>query len=268
MVDILETTQSGLESVPTFMNVVKDIYLHAIIDYKILTPSSRFYIETRRWGSILSSYYFRASILSPYLIYSLNLSLLHGKRIFTPTLGWSSYLYGFACCPEVLEYVGTDVIPEVCDKTRALASTYFPKLKTTIFCKPSEDLYKTASFLKKYQQHFDTVFFSPPYYRLELYKGGDQSTDRYKTYEEWLHGYWEPTIQLCYHVLAPEGRMCYILSGYGSNNTEGKYNLIEDMNRISTQYFRLQSKQPMYNKNVNVTKHRETNEQIMVFTKG
>jgi hypothetical protein len=265
--DILQNTKSGIENIPTFIEMLKDLYLKNIIDYKILTPSSLFYIKNGRLGSVFSSYYFRASILNPYLIYSLNHSFLKGTKIFTPTLGWSSYCYGFLECPHVLEYVGTDVIPQVCKKTKILASIVAPEKTTTIYCKPSEDLFESSEFMNRYREHFDVVFFSPPYYKLEMYEGGEQSTQRYKTYEEWLAGYWEKTIQLCHHVLEKHGKICYILSGYGSENTKEQYDLLGDMNKITKKYFKFHSQQPMYNKNVNVTKHRETGEQIMVFVK-
>jgi len=265
--NILQNTKSGMENVPTFMDVISDLYCNNIIDYKILTPSSRFYIKNGRLGSVFSSYYFRASIMNPYLVYSLNKSLLHGTRIFTPTLGWTSYCYGFLECPEVLEYVGTDVIPDVCKKTKDFVLSKYPMKKTDIFCQPSEELGKSKAFLNKYREHFDLVFFSPPYYKLELYKGGEQSTEKYKTYEEWLAKYWEETIKLCYYVLQKGGKMCYILSGYGSENTKEQYDLLGDMNKITKKYFKLQSTQPMYNKNVHVTDHKEPSEKIMVFTK-
>jgi hypothetical protein len=68
---ILQDTKSGIEGVPTYIDVLKDLYLHSIIDYKLLTPSALHYIRQGRIGSVFSSYYFRASILNPYLIYSL-----------------------------------------------------------------------------------------------------------------------------------------------------------------------------------------------------
>ena len=266
--DILKNTKSGMENVPTYLDMLFDLYKNLIIDYKILTPSAIHYMNEGRIGSVFSSYYFRASIMNPYLVYSLNKSILHGTKIFTPTLGWSSYCYGFLECPEVLEYVGTDVIPSVCEKTKELAKSLSPKLDTTIYCKPSEDLFKSKAFMNKYKDHFDLVFFSPPYYRLEMYDGKDQSTVRYKTYEEWLEKYWDQTIQLCQHVLQPSGKMCYILSGYGSDNTKEKYDLLGDMNKITKKYFQLKSHQPMHNKDVYVrTKESETGEEIMIFIK-
>jgi len=263
---ILQKTKSGIENVPSYLDVLEDLYLNNIIDYKILTPSSLFYIKNGRMGSVFSSYYFRASIMNPYLVYSLNHSVLKGTRVFTPTLGWSSYCYGFLECPNVVEYVGTDVIPSVCKKTAEFAKMISPKKRVDIYCKPSEDLATSTTFLNKYREHFDLVFFSPPYYKLELYKGGKQSTEKYKTYEEWLEKYWEATIKLSHNVLEKGGKLCYILSGYGSQNTKEQYDLLTDMNNITKKYFHLKSVQPMYNKNVNVTSHKETNEKIMIFT--
>lgn len=265
--DILRNTKSGIENNPSFLEMLSDLYLRYIIDYKILTPSARFYIKEGRIGSVFSSYYFRASIMNPFLVYSLNESVLKGTKIFTPTLGWSSYCYGFLESLNVLEYVGTDVIPSVCQKTKAMAKMIAPNKKTDIYCKPSEELFSNKPFMNKYREHFDVVFFSPPYYELELYEGGKQSTEQYKTYEEWLDKYWDKTIQLCHHVLEKGGRLCYILSGYGSDNTKEKYDLLGDMNKITKKYFKVKSKQPMYNKDVHVTKHKEASEMIMIFVK-
>jgi hypothetical protein len=265
--DILKNTKSGIENIPTFIDVLQDLFLKDIIDYKILTPSSLFYLKNGRMGSVFSSYYFRASIMNPYLVYSLNESVLKGTRIFTPTLGWSSYCYGFLESKRVLEYVGTDVIPSVCEKTKQMAKIIAPQKTVDIYCKPSEDLYRSRHFLDLYREHFDVVFFSPPYYRLELYEGKQQSTEKYKSYEEWLEKYWENTIKLCYHVLENGGKLCYILSGYGSQSTKEQYDLITDMNNITKKYFKFKGQQPMYNKNVNVTAHKNTDEHIMIFIK-
>ena len=265
--DILKNTKAGIENIPTYMDVLEDLYLRDIIDYKIITPSSLHYMKEGRLGSVFSSYYFRASIMNPYLVYSLNHSVLKGTKIFTPTLGWTSYAYGFLECDNVLEYVGTDVIPSVCNKTKKFCDTYYKKKKVDIYCEPSEKLLLNEAFMRKYNNHFDTVFFSPPYYKLEKYPGKNQSIEQYKTYEEWLEKYWEATIRLCHQVLQKGGRMCYILSGYGSENTKEQYDLLTDMNKITRQHFELRSIQPMYNKDVHVTEHKETNEKIMVFIK-
>jgi len=265
--DILKNTKAGIENIPTYMDVLEDLYLNDIIDYKIITPSSLYYMEEGRLGSVFSSYYFRASIMNPYLVYSLNKSVLKGTKIFTPTLGWTSYMYGFLEDPQVLEYVGTDVIPSVCNKTLKFAKTYYKRKSVEIFCEPSENLAHDLRFIHKYQNHFDVVFFSPPYFKLEKYPGKNQSIIKYKTYELWLEKYWETTIRLCHQVLQKGGRLCYILSGYGSENTKEQYDLVSDMNKVTRKYFGRESMQPMYNKDVHVTQHKETDERIIIFVK-
>jgi hypothetical protein len=264
--DILQKTKSGWSGLPSFLDVLIDLYKKDILDYKIITPSALHYIKEGRIGSVFSSFYFRASIMNPYLVFSLNTNVLKGTRIFTPTLGWSSYAYGFAETPLLKEYVGCDVISDVCHKTAQLLANY-PQIQSEFYCQPSETLLSSRTFMTKYKNHFDIVFFSPPYYELELYPGENQSTNMYKSYEEWLQGYWSKTIQLCYHVLEKGGKMCYILSSGGGQNT--KTDIMKDMNEIAKNIFTLRTTIPMYNKNVHVTagSHRETAEKIMVFIK-
>lgn len=265
LLDILKNTKSGIENNPTFMDVLEDIYNNRIIDYKILTPSAMHYIDNGRIGSVYSSFYFRASIMNPYLVYSLNKNVLKGTRIFTPTLGWSSYAYGFMECDSVTEYVGTDVMKNVCSKTRTFLKINYPSKKHKIYQSPSENLMNNQSFKKKYENYFDLVFFSPPYFKMELYPGDKQSTTYYTDYNIWLKKYWEKTIKLCLHVLSPGSKLCYILSGYGSKNTGATYNLIDDMNEITEKYFIFKETIPLFNKNVHVTEHRETAEKIIIF---
>ena len=112
--EILKQTKSGFNNVPTFLKVLEDLYLHQIIDYKILTPSAIFYIKEGHIASVFSSFYFRASIMNPYFVFSLAKTVLfsspvnssHRKyNIFTPTMGWGSYLYGFAETGQIARYV-------------------------------------------------------------------------------------------------------------------------------------------------------------------
>ena len=75
--EIFKNTKSGFDNILSFLIVLENLYLKEIIDYKILTPSAISYIRKGRIGSVLSSFYFRASIMSPYLVYSLAISVLY-----------------------------------------------------------------------------------------------------------------------------------------------------------------------------------------------
>lgn len=266
-IDILKNTKSGLDNLPSFLSVLENLYKNYIIDYKILTPSARHYIRQGRIGSVFSSLFFRASIMNPYLVYSLNHKLLKGSHIFTPTLGWTSYCYGFLECPFVTHYVGLDVIPKVCKTTADFAKNAYPDKSMEIYCQPSENLLKNRTFMRKYENWFDVVFFSPPYYRLELYSGDQQSTTQYSSYEQWLEGYWMRTIQLCYHVLKKGGRLCYIISNYMDGDR--KVDLVHDMNIITQQVGFIKKKVlKMHNKSVAVNLNQDDNsERICLFVK-
>lgn len=264
--DILLNTKSGyISKQRSFLDMALDLFNKKIIDYQLLAPNSLYYMRNNGFGGVLSSLYFRASIMNPYLIYSLNLTLLKGTKIFTPTLGWTSYMYGLFESGIVTEYVGTDVIKDVCDKTKLFAKKY-PLIKTKIYNKPSESLLNYKHFKNTYKNHFDLVYFSPPYFKLELYDSENQSTDKYDSYDKWLEQYWRKTIELCHYVLEKNGLLCYILSGYGSENTEN-YDLLGDMNRITFEYFNFKTIKKMHNKDIHVTKHKETSEKIVVFQK-
>jgi hypothetical protein len=264
-------TKTAFEFIDNYIDVLIDFY-NGYIDAKLLTPSGISFIKKGNVKLLLSGFYFRTSILNPHLILNLSLNYLHGERIFTPTLGWSSYMYGFLSNPEVKEYVGVDVIPSVCKKTREFAkildnnndNEMMNSKKVEIYCQPSESLYEDKDFMKTYKNHFDIIFFSPPYYTLEEYPGKKQSTEMYKTYEEWLEKYWDKTIQLCHHVLKNDGKMAYIINCKGSLDF---INMGKDMNKITEKYFNCKNKYPLGNVSVGITRHKEQNEFIFIFTK-
>lgn len=227
--DILSST--GYLKKRSYMKVIIDLFRYHIIDRNMLAPSVLKLMSEGKTSSLLSGMYFRASIMNPFLVYSISQALGNPNKVLTPCLGWSSYLLGFMENPALEQYVGIDVIKKVCRTTEQLAERIRPDVDTEIYCTPSEDLYRDRVFMKTYKRNFDAVFFCPPYYQLELYKGSEQSTQRYKSYPEWLQRYWKPTVKLCEACLRRGGSFCYIVSGY--RNRSGKFlDLDGDMNDI------------------------------------
>jgi len=263
--EILQETDTTQPNLRTYLDVLIDLFKHRILDYKLLTPSGMDMIINGKLLPILSGFYFKASILNPIVPYSLSKICNYDFKVLTPTLGWSSYLIGMLNNSNLDTYVGIDVIKKVCKNTKKLCDEN--NIKNDIYCIPSEDLYSDQNFMNKYRNEIDFVFFSPPYYELELYKGKDQSTNKYKNYNEWLDKYWEKTIKLCYECLKNDKYMIYIISGY---NKKGKYvNLEKDMNEISEKVgFKLIKKLSMKGSNVGITKHRAVDEKIYIFSKG
>jgi hypothetical protein len=204
--------------------------------------------------------------MNPFLVYSLAMnSNIKISKILTPTLGWSSYMMGFIQTNKLTHYVGIDVIQKVCDNTKTLCQSMNPTIQIDTYCCPSETLYTNSVFMNKYKNYFDFIFFSPPYFQLELYDGGSQSTTNYKTLDEWLNNYWLPTIKLCVNCIDNDGTMCYIISNYKLN---GKLvDLITPMLAITSTYFELTHKIHISNNNINVTKHRDTCEIAYFFKK-
>lgn len=260
MRDLWQRTKMSLGLTNSFFVVLLQLCNEKVVDYKLLTRSGLGLIQSNKFAPAMSSFYFRSSVLNPALVYTLSKSLLKGSNVFTPTLGWSSYLLGFLANDSFNEYVGTDVIPRVCKTTEKVAAKYYPTKKVSIHCTPSEDLLNDKKFMKQHKGKFDVVFFSPPYFKLELYEGSNQSTRRYPDYEQWLEKYWDATMQLCAHVMKANARMGYIVSGYGD-----KPHLLEDMSRVASRYFRKVSIHDISNHNVGTTKHRPTGETLLIF---
>lgn len=212
---ILKNTDSDLENIRSYLDVLDDLFKRWIIDYKLVTPAAIYYFKSGIVGSILSSFYFRASIMNPYLVYSI---LSHYVRVdgrkkwklFTPTLGWSSYLLGASQCDGLVKYTGIDVLGDVCKKTLKLGRDL--GIDTEIICKKSELVSQDKKLMRKHKGVYDFVYFSPPYYKLEQYS---DVMDQYTSFDEWIDTYWKPTIDMCWKVLKKGGKLMFILSLYG-----------------------------------------------------
>jgi hypothetical protein len=157
--DIMKNTKTIHKSTPSYLNVIIDLFKFNIIDYKLLTPSVIACIENKKFSSMLSALYFRASIMNPFLVYSLAMnSNIKISKIFTPTLGWSSYMMGFLQTNKLTHYVGVDVIQKVCDNTKTLCQSMNPTIQIDTYCCPSETLYTNSVFMNKYKNYFDFIF--------------------------------------------------------------------------------------------------------------
>jgi hypothetical protein len=200
----------------------------------------------------IQQYQPKASILNPYTINWILKNIFgNSGSLFTPVLSWCSYINAFMHS-DFTEYVGVDVMQPVVDRVQFLFDYYQNELKPNLstkeqqslnkktinlYCQPSESLDK--KFISKYENHFDAVLMCPPYYNMEIYPNGQQSTDEYKSYDEWLIKYWEATVKLIHSVLKkPNGKFGFIVNDYKSLKDDN-YPLINDLNMIVSKYFKL-----------------------------
>lgn len=197
---------------------------------------------------LFQAYQPKASIFNPYSIKWILSNLLPpGKTIFTPVLSWGSYLAAYMHTLGYVDYVGVDVMPSVCKKCDFLGDWYqnhnqqFAGKSVSIYCTPSEKLIYDHEFLKKYTKYFDTILLCPPYYDMEIYHEGEQSINTYKTYNEWLDGYWKQTVDLCYRVCKTGGTFAVIANDYYTLDKK-HYPLTSDLNMITCKYFQFESK--------------------------
>lgn len=239
---------SGTHAILEFFNA---FYLrHELIKKNFMLPSMYEVLKRKdhdTFFAFLRGTYNKASIFNPYTYsYILN-QVVPGKKLLCPVMSWCSPVIalhnsGFE------ELVAIDVIPNVIETAGKLhehiesQKNMFDEPKTaTFYCCPSEKIDKRYDFSKKYKDYFDTVFFSPPYFSVELYTGGEQSHLSFPKYEDWLEGYWRPTVELCSKVLKPGATFSFVIvpyfSDYGTNRE-----ISHDMLEIAEKYFTLDKK--------------------------
>jgi len=193
---------------------------------------------------LFQAYQPKASIFNPYTIKWILSDVIDkvsdftgkNKTFFTPVLSWSAYLMAFMHAENYQTYVGVDVMPTVCQKNRQLAEWYKkPEKSVSIHCVPSESLPET--FLTEYRDFFDTIMVCPPYYNMELYPEGEQSTSAYPDYQSWLQKYWLATVSHCHTVAKPGGIFALIINDY-CDLSGVNYALTHDLDVIVQQFFK------------------------------
>jgi hypothetical protein len=263
--DILHQTKvtNTVKAKTSFWQTFINAYNLLILEDRFFAPSSigQFLKAKNSTNDINYNVFFylfqqyqpKASILNPYTINWMLKNIFQGTKLLTPVLSWDSYLVAFMHS-DWEHYVGIDVMKGICDRSQFLFDHYQNELKPIltskaeiarlnrkkidIYCQPSESLLYDQQFTTQYHNYFDCILMCPPYFNMEIYPEGEQSTDSYPTYGEWLTKYWEDTVILSYMVLAPGKRFAFIINNYVSLKKD-EYPLIQDLNLIALKYFKL-----------------------------
>lgn len=239
--ELLEFTQisTSLPNKKTLLQAWNQLFNEFIMDDRYFSPS----VLDQYLGGEPIHYFFqqyqpKASILNPYCIYFLFDSyfpdlLEKTNVIYTPVLSWSVYALAFCFSQKWNHYIGTDVMPTVCQKTNFLMQHFNtnPQKTFEIFNQPSEHL-----IIEIYLGKVDLVIFCPPYYKMEIYHENVscQSTCNYPEYKTWLVEYWNKTVANCYLMLRQNGIFSFIIGNYTDYKTKIHYNLLFDCTQYMT----------------------------------
>ena len=79
------------------------------------------------------------------------------------------------------------------------------------------------------QPIYDMILTSPPYFNLELYTQGQQSTATYKDWDSWVKHWLKPTVLGCLAILTIGGTSCWSVKNFKSDKT---YPLADEVKKI------------------------------------
>jgi len=123
--------------------------------------------------------------------------MFESENILDFSMGWGDRLAGFYASEHGKHYVGIDPRKENHSIYKEQAEFYEKHLgffehdrKSEFHCSPAEDFDFTP-----YNEHFDMVFTSPPYFSVERYSYDDtQSWVRYKDINDWNKDFLQTTL--------------------------------------------------------------------------
>ena len=139
--------------------------------------------------------------------------------VLDPCIGWGCRMIGALAAGAI--YTGCDPDPNTYRGLQGILADI--RQEADIRCMPAEILLPTLP-----SASFDMVLTSPPYYNLELYTAGEQSTLA-RTWDEWVRDWLTPVIRECLRCLKPNGKSCWSVKNFKTN---GKYPLADVVSAI------------------------------------
>jgi len=180
--DLLEHTNitTSIPNKTPFLKCWKKLFENLELDDRYFTPSVLSQLlQKEPIHYFFQQYQPKASILNPYVIYYLleyyYPKILNNnnqtKTLLTPVLSWSAYAYAFSQSKYWTNYIGIDVMKNVCDKTNYILQNSNKNYK--IYCHPSEKLNELDI-----QPNIDCIMICPPYYNIEIYETNNDNNQQ------------------------------------------------------------------------------------------
>ena len=143
------------------------------------------------------------------------------KRIVDPCVGWGGRMLGSLAANNDTTYVGCEPDPHtfqglinILGDEAALPPSVHVRERALILNKPAE-VALTEDIQK--MEKFDMILTSPPYFNLELYTAGEQSTQNHKTWAEWSEHWLKPLILGYLSCLKDDGVSCWSVKNFKSD---------------------------------------------------
>lgn len=196
---------------------------------KVLTQVD---IQTIRMATTLRKYVasqFKPSIAKAFYDY------FKSENVLDFSAGWGDRLAGFYCGETTKHYVGID--PNTLNHPNYQKQVEFYKKHQTFFeepkevdfiCSPAEDV-----DYSKYENYFDTIFTSPPYFDVERYSHEEtQSWVRYKTIDEWNKNFLHKTLGKLVPTLKSNGILAVNIADVYSAKDKDYFEICNPMNEF------------------------------------
>jgi hypothetical protein len=163
------------------------------------------------------------------------------KNVLDFSAGWGDRLAGFYASMNTELYVGVDPRvenhPIYEEQARYYDNhlTFFEtKKKTAFHCDAAEDFN-----FDQYEDTFDIIFTSPPYFNVERYSYDDtQSWVRYKDIDSWNSQFLHKAIDNMWPTLKSGGKLCINISDVNAGSKGGKkwQQICDPMNDFIEEY--------------------------------
>lgn len=143
------------------------------------------------------------------------------RRVLDPCIGWGGRMIGAISAGAA--YVGCEPDPNTARGLRNILDDI--NQRATILEQPAEvalDHLKTLEL-------FDMVLTSPPYFNLEMYTAGPQSTSAYPTWDDWVEKWLKVVILGCIACIRPGGVSCWSVKNF---KTDKMYPLADVTKKI------------------------------------
>jgi hypothetical protein len=150
------------------------------------------------------------------------------KLVLDPCIGWGGRMLGTLAADTDTYYVGCEPDPTTFAALDAIVADsvmYADTDRVHLLPQTIEDSLLEIQGMPK----FDMVLTSPPYFNLEIYTAGEQSTTKYPTWDDWVTKWLRPTILGCLAALKLTGTSCWSVKNFRTNKA---YPLADTVKKI------------------------------------